>query len=273
MSDTQNPDMQAPEQPPVNPLLQKVRIPGETFTLPSRGIFYKNGELAEGTQNGEVHVLPMTTIDEIVMKTPDKLFSGEAINEVFQRCIPQVLKPSELLAKDVDYLLVCLRKLSYGPTIEIKWTHDCKDAKEHDYSVPLDPFLANSKSIDPTKVENDYTFDIAEYGQRVHLQPPRFKQVLQLYQAIGNEETSTESIRDSIIDSVVGVIRDVDGITDRTMIAEWLASVEVKHIHKMNERIEQLSDWGPTFDAPMKCKDCGKEVTISSPLNPIAFFM
>ena len=28
-----------------NPLLNKLRIPGETFTLPSQGLFYNNEEL------------------------------------------------------------------------------------------------------------------------------------------------------------------------------------------------------------------------------------
>ena len=56
-----------------NPLLARVKIPGRIFQLPSAGIFYKNGELAEGIENGEVHVHPMTALDEINMKNPDKL--------------------------------------------------------------------------------------------------------------------------------------------------------------------------------------------------------
>ncbi|HHA18120.1 MAG TPA: hypothetical protein ENK70_00230, partial [Methylophaga sp.] len=32
-------------QKPENPLLQRIRLPGEIHQLPSGGIFYKNGEL------------------------------------------------------------------------------------------------------------------------------------------------------------------------------------------------------------------------------------
>ena len=39
-----------------NPLLQKIRLPGRIFQLPSRGLFYKNGELDESVKNGEIHV-------------------------------------------------------------------------------------------------------------------------------------------------------------------------------------------------------------------------
>ena len=59
-----------------NPLLRNIQLPGDTVRLPSRGIFYNNGELTPSTQNGEVHVYPMKAIDEIIMRSPDKLLSG-----------------------------------------------------------------------------------------------------------------------------------------------------------------------------------------------------
>jgi len=39
-----------------NPLLENLRLPGETVRLPSGGMFYKNGELASHVNNGEIHV-------------------------------------------------------------------------------------------------------------------------------------------------------------------------------------------------------------------------
>jgi len=95
----------AQEYAEINPLLTRVEMPGSTFQLPSRGLFYDNGELRDDVEMGEVHVHPMSAFDEILMKTPDALFSGEAVHKVFLRCIPQVLQPVELLAKDVDFLL------------------------------------------------------------------------------------------------------------------------------------------------------------------------
>ena len=262
-----------PAKLPQNPLLLKIRIPGETFRMPSGGIFYDDNELSDGVENGEVHILPMTTIDEIIMKTPDKLFTGEAITEVFSRCIPQILKPMNLLTKDVDFLLVCLRKLSYGQQFEIKWKHDCDDAKENNYNISLDPFISNAKSIDPTRITNDYTLHFDETDQTVHLRPPRFIDVLKLYQAVGDEETDAEELRDKVTASVVGVIRDVDGISDPDLIIEWLKAVPVKFIHDINKAIEKMGDWGPNFDTPLECKDCGEKITIPTPLNPIAFFI
>ena len=39
-----------------NPLLASLRIPGETFRLPSHGLFYTDGELDDSVVNGEVEV-------------------------------------------------------------------------------------------------------------------------------------------------------------------------------------------------------------------------
>lgn len=105
-----------------NPLLRRFNhMPPETFRLPSGGVFYTNGELDDEVINGEVEVHPMTAIDEITIKSPDMMYQGTAIEKVFSRCIPQVLKPLELLTKDMDYLLVCLRIVTYGETLDLTW--------------------------------------------------------------------------------------------------------------------------------------------------------
>ena len=120
-------------QPPVNPLLTKVKIPGQSFTLPSRGLFYSPGVLDEqASRTNEVHVYPLTAIDEIVLKSPDKLFSGDAVVDVFKHRIPAILKPKELAANDVDFLLLALRKVTYGDTFSIEYTHDCEGVEDKD---------------------------------------------------------------------------------------------------------------------------------------------
>ena len=256
-----------------NPLLARARIPGETFTLPSQGLFYQNGELDESVKNGELIVNPMVTFDEIIMKTPDKLFSGEAITEVFKRCIPQVLKPLDLLSKDVDFLLVCLRKVTYGEQMEITYTHTCKDAEEHNYMVSMDPFVRNARRIDPTKIDTDYVIKL-ENGQQVFLNPPRFGNVLKIYQAVGNDQDmSSEEIRDELFDTLAGMIRKVDNISDKNQVREWLSVIKAGWVEQISTSIDRVSDWGPNFGSTIKCRDCGEEVQVNTPINPLSFFM
>lgn len=257
-----------------NPLLEKVQIPGERFRLPSSGLFYEDDELDESVKDGEIFINPMTAMDELVLKSPDKLLSGESVVEVITRCLPEVRKPQQLLAKDVDYILMALRMVSYGPTVDITQAHDCDDAKEHSYSISIRPLLQRTKPIDPTAVKK-YHLEIST-GQVVKLNPPRYYSTMKLYQIFGLQEeegANLEEMSISLLENVSEMIRSVDGHTDRNDIIEWLKTVRVGDVESISHKITELSDWGldPTFN--VECKDCGKEMTVSVPVNPIAFFI
>jgi hypothetical protein len=259
---------------PVNPLLDKIKMPGETFALPSGGLFYDEGVLAPDVVNAEIYVNPMTTLDEITMKSPDLLFSGKAVTEVFSRCIPQVLDPGRMLSKDVDFLLACLRKVSYGDEMTIEYTHDCEDAKSHSYIVDVAQFVLGAKKINPTTVKEEFSV-IFPNNQVADFQPVLFKDYLNIMQTLSasTEGDSPEKIRDEMVKSLSGLIRKVDDVTDNDMIVEWLKGVPPRFMTIMNEKIESVSSWGADFTAEVVCLDCGKKVKAEIPLNPLSFFM
>jgi len=266
---TNNNQMTAPVD--VNPLLSRVQMPGSTFQLPSRGLFYNNGELRDDVEVGEVHVHPMSAFDEILMKSPDHLFSGEAVEKVFTRCIPQILKPTDLLAKDVDFLLVCLRQVTFGNELEIKYTHTCKDAKTQSYTVHLSDFLSSTKKLDPTTIGESYTVTL-ENGQVVKLHPSKFKDILEMYQGTEGDITVEEELNLATL-VISSVISSVDDVTDPTHIKEWVKQISAGLIHTLSDKIEKVSDFGTDFTFTTTCKDCGEKVEIQTPVNPISFFM
>jgi len=254
-----------------NPLLARVEMPGSTFQIPSRGVFYENGELRDDVEMGEVHISPMSAYDEILMKSPDQLFSGEAITKVFKRCIQQVLKPTELLSKDVDFLLVCLRQVTYGDEMEINYTHNCKDAKENSYIIQLADFIGSTKKIDPTTVGKKYSVAL-ENGQVVKLHPSKFKDILTIYQDSRIEVTPEEELEMSVF-VIKSVISSVDNVTDSKHIEEWIKTISAGWLAELTETIAAASDFGPDFTLKTECKDCGKTIEIQTPVNPISFFM
>lgn len=254
-----------------NPLLDRIRIPGETFTLPSGGLFYKNGELDESVKNGEVTINPMTAYDEIIIKTPDKLFSGKAIEEIFQRCIPQINKPLDLLAKDVDFLLICLRKVTFGEIIEVTYQHDCEGGLEHTYNLNVTSFIKDAKRIDPTTVSNKYSVTM-ENGQKITLSPTKFRDYIDLMQSFNNDDQTPEEIRDVTIKSLLNSIVSVDETSEPEHITEWLGAIPSSWIRKIADKIEETADWGPSYTDVSTCKDCEKQIEITAPLNPVAFF-
>jgi len=255
-----------------NPLLQRLQIPGETFRLPSQGLFYTNGELTDDVADGEVHVYPMTAFDEILFKTPDMLLSGKAVDEVFKRCIPQIVKPRELLSKDVDYLITCLRVITYGPDITLTFTHNCAEAREHEYKTSLQTILRQAKSIDPTTITSVYTNTLAN-GQTVRLKPTTFQTILELNQNLGQQdEDALASMQNSMIKVLVDMIESVDGIQDKRLIDEWVRALPAGWVRTLSDSIDRVSDWGVEFKASAVCKDCGAEIEMPFSANPVSFF-
>jgi hypothetical protein len=253
-----------------NPLMARVRLPGETFTLPSGALFYTDGELDDSVQNGEIHVYPMTTIDEIVLKTPDMLFSGAAITEIFGRCIPTVKKPLDLLAKDVDFLLICLRKVSLGDELEMAYIHNCENAEEHSYIINISNMIQTTKRIDPTSL-NKYTFQL-ENEQSVTLRPARFKEYIRTMQLQDRDKLTPVELKDITLESLAGIISKVDEIEDPIMIREWLEEISPGMFREISDQIEKTTQWGPTFQSSVVCRDCEKDMPITIPANPISFF-
>jgi len=255
----------------VNPLLSRVRMPGSTFQLPSRGIFYNNGELRDDIEMGEVHVHPMSAFDEILMKSPDHLYSGEAVEKVFKRCIPGVLQPLNLLAKDIDFLLVCLRQVTFGDELEIKYTHTCDNPKSHSYIVKLSDFLMSTKKLEPTSIGESYSLTLPN-GQTVKLHPSKFTDILEMYQGTESDmDVSAELEMTTLV--ISSVISSVDDITNSEHIREWIKEIPAGWIHDLSEKIEKASDFGTDFTFHTTCKDCGEKIEIQTPVNPISFFM
>lgn len=265
----------------INPLLKKISVvPAEYFQLPSRGMFYSNGELDPESEEGRIRVYPMTSIDELELKSADMLFSGEAIANVISRRVPDVLKPMDLLAGDIDYILTCLRKVSYGEYLTIK--HKCTgcgdSAQSHEYNIPSSELLANAKVFDKEKYEN-LSFKVA--GFNVSIAPITLKNLIKVIQiqtrlttkfSSENEDTALEELVSLRASSLSSVIKKVDGIDDKEMIEEWIKALKVQHVEAINKKITSLNDWGISFKYEIKCKDCDKTETVTIVTNPTHLF-
>jgi hypothetical protein len=256
-----------------NPLLENLRLPGETVRLPSGGMFYKNGELASHVNNGEIHVYPMNTYEEILMKSPDKLLNGDAVQEVFTRCIPDILKPLDLFARDVDYLILVLRRVTYGNTVDIPYTHNC-DSISHTYVVDISPFIQQAKIIDPTTLSTNYQLTLPNQ-QVVEIIPVRFGQTIKMLQE-GSvqriQDLTDDDIKNQFYDSLVSVISAVDGCTDPKMIREWIEQISAGWSRQIQTAMERNSNWGPETVSTVICKTCQKPLELDLSLNPITFF-
>lgn len=113
-----------------NPLRQFFRQPAIYLRLPTGGQHWPEGSL-EMPQNGEIPVYPMTAIDEITYRTPDALFSGQAVVNVIQSCVPAVKNAWSAPTTDLNSLLVAIRIASYGHELDIEVTcPSCSNSEE-----------------------------------------------------------------------------------------------------------------------------------------------
>jgi hypothetical protein len=255
-----------------NPLLSKIRLPGRIFQLPSRGLFYKNGELDDSVKEGELHIHPMSALAEINMKNPDQLFSGQAVEMVFKDCVPGVKKPNQLLSKDVDAIIMFLRTVTYGPNYEFTARHNCEHGKEHSYIADVDTMINRIKFVDPTTIDSLFTFEMPN-KQIVRLRPSLYEQVVQLLKKNeGKNYIGIEEMKNNLMLMVCSVITQVDDVTDEGMIREWFSQIPATWVSKLADRIESANDWGPSMNWTTKCSDCGEEFEIELPINPVSFF-
>jgi hypothetical protein len=250
-----------------NPLLQRLKLPGRVFQLPSRGVFYRNGEISSA--EGEVHVHPMSALTEINLKNPDQLFNGNALAEVCAECIPDVKKPTELFGRDVDALMFFLRLVTYGPKFEVNVKHTCEGAKNHSYVIDIEQMVAEMKPLDPTE-----KFEVTiQSGQKVVLHPVKYEHMIKLFQMnAGKKELTPEDVKQNIVFNLVSLVESVDGITDQALIEEWVKQLTTPQQNRITSVIEKMNDWGPANTRKLKCKDCGTEMDVELPLNPINFF-
>ena len=256
-----------------NPLLQKLRvIQGETIRLPSRGLLYEDGILDPNVVDGEVRVSPMTIRDEILMRSPDALLSGEAVATVIARCAPQILQPLQLHYADLDFVFLALRKVSYGPELEISYTHTCEHAKSHSYVVNVDSKLRECTYLDPLMIEDQYNLHVPETDQIVRFKPIRTQDMIDILAPQAEKELSTAEIEQEMIKLATTQIVSVDGIEDRAQILEWAAAVPATVMRSIRVKLENMGQWGIGYKFSISCRDCGEPVTADVPLNAVSFF-
>jgi hypothetical protein len=149
-----------------NPLSQYFRQPAIYIKLPSQGNYYPPGALEMPT-NGELPVLPMTAIDEITYRTPDALFSGQAVINVIQSCVPSIKDAWAIPSIDIDTILVAIRIASYGH--EMQFATQCpKCTTTDEYGVDLRTVIDKIKAP-------DYSEGIKHGDIEIYFKPMTYK--------------------------------------------------------------------------------------------------
>jgi hypothetical protein len=270
---------------PVNPLLAGIKnIPGLSILLPTKGLLYKNQELSKGSlESGEVHVYPMSAKDELMLKSPDLLMSGEAVRRVIKRCVPDVNEPLELFQPDMDALIIAIRLVTYGELLPIRVDNPYYDNKkkgsqaELDFQVNLKNQLKEGKYLTLGK---DCIAELKDLDQKVTCQPIRFKMTIGITSddlvSLPEDEEERKVVfqkrMNTIEDLMLSMISEINGISDRDMIKEWYENVPAGAFSILSDKVEELGSLGPKMTTTLMDPISKKTWECTIPIDPADFF-
>jgi hypothetical protein len=283
-----------------NPLSSLYRSKNIYVSLPSKGKFYSSG--IELSVDGELGVMPMTVRDEILLKSPDSLFNGEALIDVIKSCVPDIKNPNEIPVCDLDSIILAIRAAS-NPNMELNV--ECPKCKtENTYNIDLLGYINTIKSIpedntitlkDTTTVISLKPYTIKTMMKR-KMQEFNFIKVEQKLKSLLkstkdediNEDTlnavketldkayndSSRSIIEVVAESIVCVeLLDKNiKVTDKTHILDWVINMDKDVYHTIVNKISLLNENNIKKTTDVICSKCDHKYTSNLELNPVNFF-
>lgn len=272
-----------------NPLIQAYKKPAVFISLPSGGKWYD--PKPNLSVDNEIAVYPMSAKDELITKTPDALFNGEATVSLLESCVPDIENPRQIPVSDLLVLMIAIRQASYGSKLDVDLT--CPECKMlNQLAIDSGRLLSSSKEVDSEdsiKLENGFKITVKPYNleDRTLLQLQSIKQQKMLRDlendSLNDEERQRQfgetfvSIAELTVQLIANCIVSVQipddkDVTDKDTILEWLQSITKKDYDLIRIKVENLSDPGLDNKFDAKCQDCGHEWSTEIELDLANFF-
>ena len=273
----------------MNPLSQYFRQPSIYIKLPSQGNYYPLGAI-EMPQNGEIPVLPMTAIDEITYRTPDALFSGQAVINVIQSCVPAIKDAWAIPSIDIDTILVAIRIASYGH--EMTFSTTCpKCQNEDEYAADLRNVLEQMKTP-------DYSNSIKQGDIEIYFRPMTYKNLSdnnkiqfdeqRIFQSLPNNDNAvdtaqlsamsaalqrmTEMTVSALSQSILNIKTPSAMVTEQEYISEFMKNCDSALFNRIQNYVVEHKSQAEMQPITITCNQCQNEYKQSITLDMSNFF-
>jgi hypothetical protein len=271
-----------------NPLKQYFRQPAIFVRLPSQGRFWPK-DTVDMPANGELPVLPMTTMDEITYRTPDALFNGQAVISVIQSCIPNIKDAWFTPSTDIDTILIAIRIATYGHEMDI--TTQCPACEtEGDYGIDLRMTMEQITTPDyskPLKTGDlelwfrPMTYRDINANGLAQFEDQKMMQSLQT--ADISEEERMRTLGDILrkltgltaqaLSQNIAMIRTPNAqVTEANHIQEWLMNCDKVMFNQVKDHVVDLRRMSEIKPVHVKCGNCGHEHDQPFTLDMTTFF-
>lgn len=272
----------------VSPLKKYQREPKLYVDLPSKGNWYPKGTLETA---GEVPVYSMTASDEIKLKTPDALYTGQAVAKMIERCVPSIKDAFMMPIVDLDYLLAAIRLASYGDTLNL--TGKCSECNNEDtFGIELQTLLdhySNAQFEYEIRVE-DFILRLRPltFKELTEIQKESFivqRQLAQYIPTIKDEEEKQKvlnelydrinTLQENVIYSIVTEITTPDGDkeTHHNFIVDFLKNGESVFFKAVKDSYQKSTDRFAIPQSMVACSECKHEYNIQPSLDYANFFV
>lgn len=269
----------------VNPLNKYFRTPKIYIKLPSRGKWYPQGAY-DSTPTDEIPVYGMTAKDELLLKTPDALFTGQSTVDVIHSCVPNIKNAWVMPSVDVDAVLIAIRQATYGNRME--FTTICphcehKNESAVDLGMLADRIVAPdySQTLKVGKLEFIFkpnTFkDINVEGQESYQQQRILSTVADEELSEADKAARFAKLFSDLLDitvkqvatSVAG-IKTEDGqlVQDPTHIHEFFKNCEKPIWEAVKFQLEKIASTMATKNIDLTCEN---EVCKKPYVSPLVF--
>ena len=255
-----------------NPLIAAYRKPALYIALPSKGKFYKTKPKL--SIDGELAVYSMTAKDELITKSPDALFNGEATSSLIRSCCPDIEDPNDVPVNDLLVILVAIRQASYGTDIDIN--AKCPNCEfENALQLNTNNILATTDTTEKNNVvelENGFKLKVKPYNlqDRTLLQIQQIKQTKMITSLANNDMEDEQKqeifgktfveIAQLTVNLITNAIESVsvenDLIEDKETIREWLQSITKKDYDIIKDAVDELSRDGISTNFNAQCQGC-----------------
>ena len=273
--------------PPANPLSGYYRQPKIYIRLPSGGDYYPEGAL-DVSENGDYPVFAMTAKDELMLKTPDALLSGESTVEVIKSCVPAIKQPWKMPTIDIDSVLLGIRIATYGSEMDV-WANCPSCKEENKYTIPLVDYVNQGPAAWKKQIQvGDLVFNLVPYDYK-QMTKANIKTLEEqrVFSIVNDEEMSDEEkmvkfqksfvkLTNMTVDTIADVVTAIEtpqGKTDnKDQIRDFLNNCDKEIFQGLTDHLSDIKGRQGIPDQKVKCEKCSHEWDLPVTMDQANFF-
>ena len=250
------------------------RQPRLFIDLPSKGQFYTTDVMDKAES---LPVFGMTAMDEMMLRTPDALFSGEATAQIIKSCIPDIKNPWALVGYDIDYILLSIRIATYGESIGVTSTcPKCNSSTDSD--INLQALLSRVNEYEIKKSfgigELKFILQPITYQQTTDFSIENYtleKQIMSVESVKPEDKERAKYLNDLMLEAARLNLRvalaHIESIedgqekeADPETIYKWVSENDLEFYNKIKDTIMEMTEsWQlPEFEVQCANEECAQ---------------